>query len=87
MNIVLVHGAGGTPTTWSGVAPLLIDAGHTVSMVTNPMTSLDDDVATTVAAVDAVAGDEPVLLVGHSYGGGCRVWSTSPRSLRRRVRR
>jgi pimeloyl-ACP methyl ester carboxylesterase len=69
MNIVLVHGAGGTPTTWSGVAPLLIDAGHAVSMVTNPMTSLADDVANTIRYVDAVAGDEPVLLVGHSYGG------------------
>jgi pimeloyl-ACP methyl ester carboxylesterase len=69
MNIVLVHGAGGTPTTWAGVAPLLIGAGHAVSMVTNPMTSLDDDVANTTAAIDAVDGDEPVLLVGHSYGG------------------
>ena len=69
MNIVLVHGAGGTSTTWSGVAPRLIDAGHEVSLVTNPMTSLADDVANTVAAIDAVAGTDPVLLVGHSYGG------------------
>lgn len=68
MNIVLVHGAGGTPTTWAAVAPLLIEAGQRVSMVTNPMTSLADDVANTVAAVEAVPGDEPVLLVGHSYG-------------------
>jgi pimeloyl-ACP methyl ester carboxylesterase len=33
------------------------------------MTSLIDDVANTVAAIDAVAGDAPVLLAGHSYGG------------------
>jgi pimeloyl-ACP methyl ester carboxylesterase len=67
MNVVLVHGAGGTPTTWSGVAPLLIAGGHDVTVVTNPMRSLRDDVANTTAAVDAFEG--AVLLVGHSYGG------------------
>jgi pimeloyl-ACP methyl ester carboxylesterase len=67
MNIVLVHGAGGTPTTWSEVAPLLVERGHEVATVTNPMRSLSADVANTSAAVDAFSG--PVLLVGHSYGG------------------
>ncbi|MEV6344187.1 alpha/beta hydrolase [Actinoplanes sp. NPDC051851] len=65
MHIVLVHGAGGTPTTWSELVPLLGDRPHT--LVTNPMTSLDDDVAHTLSVVEAVGG--PVLLVGHSYGG------------------
>ena len=82
MKIVLVHGAGGTPTTWSEVAPRLLAAGHEVTAVTNPMRSLTDDVANTSAAIDALAGAEPrpadvarvgrlspVLLVGHSYGG------------------
>ena len=69
MDIVLVHGAGGTPTTWAGVEPLLTAAGHHVVTVTNPMTSLEDDVANTTAAIDGFAGDGPVLLVGHSYGG------------------
>lgn len=86
MNIVLVHGAGGTPTTWSEVAPLLVAEGHRVSMVTNPMQSLTGDVANTTAAIERTrrrrwgassqaqghgeTGDEePVLLVGHSYGG------------------
>ena len=64
MHIVLVHGAGGTPSTWRLVAPLLTDP---YTLVTNPMTSLADDVAHTRAVVDAVGG--PVLLVGHSYGG------------------
>jgi len=67
MKMVLVHGAGGTPTTWSEVAPRLAAAGHEVVTVTNPMRSLTDDVANTSAAIDALGG--PVLLVGHSYGG------------------
>ncbi len=46
MHIVLVHGAGGTPTTWSEVTPLLTAAGLELTLITNPMTSLDDDVRT-----------------------------------------
>jgi pimeloyl-ACP methyl ester carboxylesterase len=70
MNIVLVHGAGATSSTWSGVAPLLGAAGHQVTMVTNSMHSLVDDVANTVAWIDALnVADDSVLLVGHSYGG------------------
>jgi len=70
MNIVLVHGAGGTPTTWSEVAPLLVDDGHRVSLVTNPMRSLLTDVEHTTSVIEtAGTPDEPVLLVGHSYGG------------------
>jgi pimeloyl-ACP methyl ester carboxylesterase len=67
MHIVLVHGAGGTATTWSAVAPLLTAAGHPVTLVTNPMHSLTGDVAHTAATVGQLPG--PVLLVGHSYGG------------------
>jgi pimeloyl-ACP methyl ester carboxylesterase len=65
MHIVLVHGAGGTPTTWSELVPLLDRHPHT--LITNPMTSLDDDVVHTLGVVTAIGG--PVLLVGHSYGG------------------
>ncbi|MFV2018881.1 alpha/beta fold hydrolase [Micromonospora sp. LOL_023] len=64
---MLVHGAGGTPSTWSRVAPLLRAAGHQVHLVTNPMNSLREDVANTTGVLDDCAG--PVLLVGHSYGG------------------
>lgn len=68
MEIVLVHGAGGTPTTWSLVIPMVDALGHAVTAVTNPMTSLADDVATTLLWIDEkTSGD--VLLVGHSYGG------------------
>jgi len=67
MDIVLVHGAGGRPTTWSAVAPLLTALGHRLFTVTNPMTSLEDDVASTAAVLEETTG--PVLLAGHSYGG------------------
>jgi len=67
MDIVLVHGAGGTPSTWAHVAPLLRAAGHRVHLVTNPMNSLVEDVANTTAVLDDTTA--PVLLVGHSYGG------------------
>ncbi|MGP2441036.1 alpha/beta hydrolase [Streptomyces sp. JW3] len=67
MDIVLVHGAGGRPTTWSEVEPLLAARGHRTVAVTNPLTSLEADVAHTTAAVEELAG--PVLLAGHSYGG------------------
>ncbi|MER7185934.1 alpha/beta hydrolase [Streptomyces hyaluromycini] len=67
MDIVLVHGAGGRPTTWSAVQPLLAAHGHRLVTVTNPMTSLADDIAETAAALAGTSG--PVLLAGHSYGG------------------
>lgn len=74
VSIVFVHGMGGTPGTWALVEPLLRERGHRTVRVTNPLTSLEDDVATTTAAMEqllADAGDEhgPVLLAGHSYGG------------------
>jgi pimeloyl-ACP methyl ester carboxylesterase len=67
MHLVLVHGAGGTPSTWLKIVPILQTAGFDVTPVTNPMESLRGDIVNTTAAVDATDG--PVLLVGHSYGG------------------
>ncbi|MFE4757943.1 alpha/beta hydrolase [Streptomyces mirabilis] len=67
MDIVLVHGAGGRPTTWTEVEPLLAARGHRTVAVTNPLTSLEEDVAHTTVAIEAMEG--PVLLAGHSYGG------------------
>lgn len=67
MQIVLVHGAGGTRATWSSVVPLLSAAGHTVSTSDQPSLSLPDDAAA-VRSISEQAGDD-VLLVGHSYGG------------------
>ncbi|GGR38792.1 alpha/beta fold hydrolase [Deinococcus ruber] len=66
-NIVLVHGAYADGSGWAAVYRLLTSDGYRVTGVQNPLTSLDDDVAT-VSRVLA-RQDGPVLLVGHSYGG------------------
>lgn len=69
VGIVFVHGMGGTPGTFALVEPYLQARGHRTLRVTNPLTSLADDIRTTTAAVDEVADGGRVLLVGHSYGG------------------
>ena len=68
--VLLVHGAGGTPGTWSGVEPLLNQRGHQTLRVVNPLTSLADDIACTARALGQLGqAGQPVLAVGHSYGG------------------
>lgn len=67
MNIVLVHGAFADASCWSKVIPALAGDGHNVTAVQNPLTSFDDDVATTRRVIDAQSG--PTIVVGHSYGG------------------
>ena len=52
---------------WQGVYDLLRKDGYNVSVVQNPTLSLEGDVAATKRVIDAQ--DEPVILVGHSYGG------------------
>ncbi|HZY49938.1 MAG TPA: alpha/beta hydrolase [Devosia sp.] len=66
-NIVLVHGAWADGSGWQGVYAILKKDGYNVSVVSNPLTSLADDVAATDRVVDRQDG--PVILVGHSYGG------------------
>jgi pimeloyl-ACP methyl ester carboxylesterase len=69
-SVLLVHGAGGTPSTWSAVEPLLNQRGHRTLRVVNPLTSLADDIACTIRALDQLGqAGHPVLAVGHSYGG------------------
>ena len=67
VNVVLVHGAFCDGSSWSGVIPLLQEAGHNVIAVQLPLTSLSDDIATTNSALASLSG--PVILAGHSYGG------------------
>src|SRR5258708_40003343 len=67
-SIVLVHGAWADGTSWQHVIPLLEQDGYKVTAVQNPLTSAADDVATTKRVIDAQPG--PVVVVGHSYGGG-----------------
>jgi pimeloyl-ACP methyl ester carboxylesterase len=66
-NVVLVHGAFADGSGWRGVYDELTKRGYRVTMVQNPLTSLEDDVAATTAALDRQNG--PTILVGHSWGG------------------
>lgn len=66
-NIVLVHGAFVDETSWQPVAQILQKDGFHVTLVKNPLTSLDDDVAATKEALKAQKG--AAILVGHSWGG------------------
>jgi len=66
-NIVLVHGAFADGSGWRGVYDQLTARGYRVSVVQNPLTSFEDDVAATKRVL--ARQDGPVILVGHSYGG------------------
>jgi pimeloyl-ACP methyl ester carboxylesterase len=67
MTIVLVHGAFTDGSCWSKVIPLLQKMGHTAFAVQNPLLSLAQEVESVKRTV--ALQDEPVLLVGHSWGG------------------
>jgi len=66
-NIVLVHGAFADGSGWKKVYAILKSHGYNVSIVGNPNTGPEDDVAATNRVLDRQEG--PVILVGHSYGG------------------
>lgn len=66
-NVVLVHGAFADGTGWRPVYDDLTARGYRVSIVQNPLTSLDEDVKATRRVLDRQDG--PTLLVGHSWGG------------------
>ncbi len=66
-NIVLVHGAWVDGSGWKPVSEILIKDGYHVSVVQEPLTSLEDDVAATERILDLQPG--ACILVGHSYGG------------------
>jgi pimeloyl-ACP methyl ester carboxylesterase len=66
-NVVLVHGGFVDGSGWQGVYDILSGNGFSVSVVQNPTLSLEGDVDATKRVIDAQG--EPVILVGHSYGG------------------
>src|SRR4029079_2173607 len=66
-NVVLVHGGLVDASGWEGVYNELTKDGYTVSIVQNPTLSLQGDSDATKRIIDAPR--EPVVLVGHSYGG------------------
>ena len=65
-TIVLVHGGFADGSGWQGVYNLLKD-DYSVRIVQEPNLSHQGDVAATKLIIGAQS--EPVILVGHSYGG------------------
>ncbi len=66
-NIVIVHGAFADGSGYKKLYEILTKKGYQVTVVQNPLTSLEDDVNATVRALDRQDG--PTILVGHSWGG------------------
>lgn len=66
-HVVLVHGAFVDGSGWRGVYNDLTARGYSVSIVQNPLTSLEEDVAATTRVLAQQSG--PAILVGHSWGG------------------
>lgn len=66
-NVVLVHGAFADGSGWRAVYDDLTARGYRVTIVQNPLTSLEDDVAATRRALEVQDG--ATILVGHSWGG------------------
>ena len=66
-RIVLVHGAFADSSSWNGVVPILKQDGYSVVAAANPLRSVASDGAYVRALVASI--QQPVVLVGHSYGG------------------
>src|ERR1700734_2702779 len=66
-NVVLVHGAWADGSGWKAVYEILIKDGFNVSIVQEPETSFQDDVAAVKRTL--ALQDGAVILVAHSYGG------------------
>ncbi|TCC93094.1 alpha/beta hydrolase [Pedobacter hiemivivus] len=66
-NVVLVHGAFADGSGYKALYSVLTKKGYHVTVVQNPLTSLEDDVKATQVALDKQDG--PAILVGHSWGG------------------
>jgi pimeloyl-ACP methyl ester carboxylesterase len=66
-NVVLVHGAFADGSGYKGLYEELTKKGYHVTVVQNPLSSLEDDVKATKLALDKQDG--PTILAGHSWGG------------------
>src|SRR6202008_240859 len=78
-NIVLVHGAWADGSGWKGVYDILVKDGYNVSIVQEPETSFNDDVAATNRFPPLQYG--PCILVAHSYGGAVITEAGTDRSV------
>src|SRR5271163_3371865 len=66
-NVVLVHGLFADGSCWTEVIPRLQAAGLNVTSVQNPLTTLDEAVASAQRVL--ARQDGPTVLVGHSFSG------------------
>ena len=66
-NVVLVHGLFADGSSWSEVIPRLQAAGLSVTSVQNPLTTLEEAVASARRVL--ARQDGPTVLVGHSFSG------------------
>jgi pimeloyl-ACP methyl ester carboxylesterase len=66
-NVVLVHGLFADGSCWTEVIPRLQAAGLNVTSVQNPLTTLDDAVASAQRVL--ARQDGPTVLAGHSFSG------------------
>ena len=66
-NVVLVHGAFADGSGFRGLYEELTKKGYNVTVVQNPLSSLEADVKATTLALDKQDG--PTILAGHSWGG------------------
>lgn len=66
-NVVLVHGAFADGSGYQALYNELVKKGFKVTVVQNPLSSLEADVAATKHALDRQDG--PTILAGHSWGG------------------
>ena len=66
-NVVLVHGLFADGSCWSEVIPKLQAAGLNVTSVQNPLTTVEESVASAKRVLARQGG--PTVLVGHSFSG------------------
>ena len=67
LNGALVHGAFAESSSWNGVIAALLDDGHPVIAVANPLRGVAFDADYLRGVLAGIDGD--VICVGHSYGG------------------
>jgi pimeloyl-ACP methyl ester carboxylesterase len=75
---VLLHGMMGSAESWHRVAPVLANSGYRVLAIDlpghglsprDPHLTFDGALQSVIDTVRAAAGRDPVVAIGHSYGG------------------
>ena len=92
-RIVLLHGLAADVQSWAALAASLMRSGRSVSAVDLPghgttelpATDIDSAAAAMAAFLEALGGEAPVELVGHSLGGA--IAARAARLVPHRVRR